>query len=219
MRGRCFVRTKTTARSWVTPAYAGTISFRYPCKRNRKVYPHIRGDDALILPPKFQQKESPPHTRGRYAFATLTPLISRFTPARTGTIARKDDFSTIRKVHPRMCGDDIEPFSEILLIEGSPPHVQGRWTTKKQKALSTRFTPACAGTIIYGIIFSRIYKGHPRVCGDDDSLPSAIQLNVGSPPHARGQSHIGFCNKITYRFTPAYAGTILEKKKNHGQFE
>ncbi len=49
---------------------------------------------------------------------------------------------------------------------------------------------------------------HPRVRGDDETLPDTVSLVRGSPPRAWGRSKNEVVRDALLRFTPACVGTI-----------
>ena len=82
-----------------------------------------------------------------------------------------------------------------------------------------RFTPAYAGKIQYITTLLSCKEVHPRIRGEDvgdESCPLTIE---GSPPHTRGRS-VEFTSSWDYRrFTPAYAGKILQNRVKPRRFK
>ena len=93
---------------------------------------------------------------------------------------------------------------------GSPPHTRGRWRNASGLGIIAGFTPAYAGKIS-GHDSSFLASGvHPRIRGEDGKAPERTTFNQGSPPHTRGRSSTRPGKATSRRFTPAYAGKILE---------
>ena len=75
---------------------------------------------------------------------------------------------------------------------------------------SLRFTPAYAGKITSTTEFGILGRVHPRIRGADlTPLQSGFTVD-GSPPHTRGRFHQAESGPLGRRFTPAYAGKILQ---------
>src|SRR6218665_2597816 len=55
---------------------------------------------------------------------------------------------------PRMCGANTKSIRYTSATGGSPPHVRGGFYDYMQKDLVERFTPACAGRIVYTMYFT-----------------------------------------------------------------
>ena len=76
-----------------------------------------------------------------------------------------------------------------LRYDGSPPHTRGKYYIKKREIPAKRITPAYAGKMRRTQAAIRCRADHPRIRGENASLPQ------GFPPHSW--------------ITPAYAGKIL----------
>ena len=138
---------------------------------------------------------------------TLQPL--GITPAYAGKTRALLFHFVVDEDHPRVCGENILPFSVTDNILGSPPRMRGKqrggWLINE----SGRITPAYAGKT------SRCCRGegqtqdHPRVCGENFSSQSLIILASGSPPRMRGKLSPRLKYIMGKGITPAYAGKTL----------
>ena len=157
-------------------------------------------------------------------------LSNRFTPAYAGKIKDPAPCKGMGVVHPRIRGED----SSVKLIfhrdPGSPPHTRGRCENEPELKLLFGFTPAYAGKIKAGLDDERMSEVHPRIRGEDPVFIRREVVGVGSPPHTRGRSlailftiatlgspphtrgRLNICARppLKPRFTPAYAGKILD---------
>ena len=71
---------------------------------------------------------------------------------------------------------------------------------------SAGITPACAGNSYDELIRRQGTEDHPRVCGEQNTAFSLVQLTVGSPPRVRG-TDVGSSFLVAGRgITPACAG-------------
>ena len=108
--------------------------------------------------------------------------------------------------HPRTCGEKsaVEKIPHFCI--GSPPHMRGKvyhiLTTRKVK----RITPAHAGKSLFLYIVKKIFKDHPRTCGEKSSQYRRKDMGRGSPPHMRGKVSKSHILAVIIRITPAHAG-------------
>ena len=133
----------------------------------------------------------------------------RITPAcagKTDSRSRREGFC---EDHPRVCGENA-PISEALnSVSGSPPRVRGKLPLGPIVSKTLRITPACAGKTDSISKRRGINGDHPRVCGENVSIPRDIQLIRGSPPRVRGKLVDSFDWIIQGRITPACAGKTV----------
>ncbi len=133
----------------------------------------------------------------------------RFTPACVGTISSWRSPPRGRAVHPRVRGDDLMMITDVVQAVGSPPRAWGRCRMIVVLIPPLRFTPACVGTIPHVPARPQYPAVHPRVRGDDVSLPLHEDGERGSPPRAWGRSSASRGSSYYSRFTPACVGTML----------
>ena len=69
-----------------------------------------------------------------------------------------------------------------------------------------RITPAYAGKRSSRWILERVYRDHPRLCGEKRPFEAVVYRYVGSPPPMRGKAEEIRVLNIEGRITPAYAG-------------
>ena len=172
-----------------TPAYAGKIKDPAPCKGMGVVHPRIRGEDSSVKLIFHRDPGSPPHTRGRCENEPELKLLFGFTPAYAGKIKAGLDDERMSEVHPRIRGEDPVFIRREVVGVGSPPHTRG-------KSLAILFTIATLGS-------------PPHTRGRSLAILFTI-ATLGSPPHTRGRLNICARPPLKPRFTPAYAGKILD---------
>ena len=114
----------------------------------------------------------------------------RITPAYAGKSKCRDDVRTLRKDHPRLCGEKHQ---------GLCP-----------RSRSYGITPAYAGKSISAKNTSPRFKDHPRLCGEKHLMKSCVTAGEGSPPPMRGKATFAGCNGYNPGITPAYAGKSFE---------
>ena len=105
-----------------------------------------------------------------------------------------------------MCGENDESAAAFTDAVGSPPRVRGKRFNADRIGTITRITPACAGKTSLGFMPVMARADHPRVCGENLTLPFGSTFVSGSPPRVRGK-HLERCDAAVHnRITPACAG-------------
>ena len=151
----------------ITPACAGKTALVKIVNAFLKDHPRMRGEDAAICTFQLQAIGSPPHARGRRACARPDAPDCRITPACAGKTTAPPSRRRGLRDHPRMRGEDTEPFHSTRSFEGSPPHARGRHIGFVYNTDYARITPACAGkTPTQGGLLART-QDHPRMRGED----------------------------------------------------
>ena len=94
--------------------------------------------------------------------------------------------------HPRVCGENRVPFSEIDIQIGSPPRMRGKPRTYRRHSAHIGITPAYAGKTCFSDRERIKPEDHPRVCGENARTRRSTAVKIGSPPQVRGKP----CNLI-----------------------
>ena len=172
------------------------------------VHPRACGDNVCGGGLRGARFGSPPRVRGQCQAARSLCYGERFTPARAGTIRRRQRVRCAASVHPRACGDNGVPGVTEMFVTGSPPRVRGQYQHSVRGKDDGRFTPARAGTMTSGNVVTVTKAVHPRACGDNHKRRAVERITSGSPPRVRGQLALILLGVGLIRFTPARAGTI-----------
>ena len=91
------------------------------------VHPRIRGADGIGADRKIVLYGSPPHTRGRLMYPTITAILTTVHPRIRGA-----DVDTQLTVHlvdrftPAYAGQMISEQQHCIELDGSPPHTRDR---------------------------------------------------------------------------------------------
>ena len=152
------------------------------------------------------QGGSPPHVRGKEHQPPTHDRCPGITPVCAGKSAAFPTFSSLKKDHPRMCGEKNIWVVDAITSTGSPPHVRGKALLNSSKNLFSRITPACAGKRLLQSFYDTRGWDHPRMCGEKADTAAACALCWGSPPHVRGKGFHRFRSRAVTRITPACAG-------------
>ena len=130
----------------ITPACAGTTYSSMLDKVDSEDHPRLCGDYLSNLDLGYSSMGSPPPVRGLLRDLANVMEYERITPACAGTTILIPIARTYFKDHPRLCGDYLLMKSCLGKKLGSPPPVRGLLTNFSTLFLSSRITPACAGT-------------------------------------------------------------------------
>ena len=130
----------------------------------------------------------------------------RITPAYAGKRRFQHPFSSLRRDHPRLCGEKSQIPLKNSPIPGSPPPMRGKAYISRILSGGNGITPAYAGKSSKQSGNLSKPWDHPRLCGEKLRRNLVKQLNLGSPPPMRGKVNIPEYNETLDRITPAYAG-------------
>ncbi len=109
-------------------------------------------------------------------------------------------------VHPRVCGERDVASRTTTDGNGSSPRVRGTLGEYRQKAVTQRFIPACAGNA-YSVRHTTLPSSvHPRVCGERFIGHAGNGSASGSSPRVRGTRPPAHAGQLPQRFIPACAG-------------
>ena len=113
---------------------------------------------------------------------------------------------TLRRDHPRPCGEKRSLPRKLLGGGGSPPPMRGKAYMKRRLKCYARITPAHAGKRPYVQFAHTLYEDHPRPCGEKWARQVIPKHIVGSPPPMRGTAAGHAVRLLIRRITPAHAG-------------
>ena len=171
----------------ITPACAGkTATSAIKCNLC-KDHPRLRGENNLLHLRLSILVGSPPLARGKRSRAQLANLAIRITPACAGKTQYQSNFPFDHKDHPRLRGENIVTFLDIIVKIGSPPLARGKLMDIDTLGIVPRITPACAGKTACFNSWGNARKDHPRLRGENSAFSHCKKPDKGSPPLARGK--------------------------------
>ena len=129
----------------ITPACAGKSRPITWATSWRRDHPRMCGEKYRHGYRSGTQGGSPPHVRGKEHQPPTHDRCPGITPVCAGKSAAFPTFSSLKKDHPRMCGEKNIWVVDAITSTGSPPHVRGKALLNSSKNLFSRITPACAG--------------------------------------------------------------------------
>ena len=108
-----------------------------------------------------------------------------------------------------MRGENGHPRRRLRPEPGSPPHARGKCGEQASPVSQEGITPACAGKITAATVWRLTRWDHPRMRGENCMMPDKRDVNMGSPPHARGKFFFPCVSNASTGITPACAGKML----------
>ena len=170
----------------ITPAYAGKSSALGNAVLGSKDHPRVCGEKLLISAYFRFKRGSPPRMRGKEQRCIRNELHKGITPAYAGKSSGCCYNCSVRRDHPRVCGEKSASSNLPKLILGSPPRMRG-------KALPVGQVPGRGGIT-------------PAYAGKSAQAVPAGGIGAGSPPRMRGKEKHLPVQASFFGITPAYAG-------------
>ena len=144
--------------------------------------------------------------RGKAILLLFCKFNPRITPAYAGKRPAKPMRHSLRRDHPRLCGEKLSGTWSTTSAVGSPPPMRGKGGIEDSDKIADGITPAYAGKRTILLFQSMVCRDHPRLCGEKEHQFQQCRSSRGSPPPMRGK---GLCCHLIpsfYGITPAYAG-------------
>ena len=209
MRGKGKSGSRYPARRRITPAHAGKRCDAADNHADGGDHPRTCGEKTWRWLVCRFRRGSPPHMRGKEMANNIEKVDLRITPAHAGKSGQVQNRLSLRRDHPRTCGEKPARYGHSTANLGSPPHMRGKVDTKVCGKKIKRITPAHAGKSLAVRVNDVGAGDHPRTCGEKLYITRYRALHWGSPPHMRGKvAAMPFCANLC-RITPAHAGKRL----------
>ena len=154
--------------------------------------------------------------RGKPRAAGPEAWPGRLIPAHAGKTceARADRFRP--RAHPRACGENHDRRNDAHHRPGSSPRMRGKQKLMGKPAILARLIPAHAGKTCSQALSQRLFRAHPRACGENQVNVASTVVGVGSSPRMRGKPHFPASPKPTLGLIPAHAGkTLPPRRRTH----
>ena len=190
----------------LSPARAGMDPARSGARRPPRPLPRTRGDGPFAGGGGAYGFGSPPHARGWTHRRVVAVVDDHLSPARAGMDPSPRSGAARRHPLPRTRGDGPSesgiPSASLI----SPPHARGWTRFRHAHWILGHLSPARAG------MDPRCRRRRcgrcplPRTRGDGPPFDTRTLVARGSPPHARGWTHVtGSCATVSC-LSPARAG-------------
>ena len=172
----------------------------------RRFIPAHAGNSQELVPNMDGTGGSSPRTRGTEHLLCAGVGCGRFIPAHAGNSRCPAGASSVRPVHPRARGEQLDMMATGLFDGGSSPRTRGTVLRVQRSALLRRFIPAHAGNSPRGRRSMTTFTVHPRARGEQLRFGRASVGVVGSSPRTRGTALATALESGDGRFIPAHAG-------------
>ena len=188
------------------PACAGNSHFGISQLSRHPVHPRVCGEQFANLDRGLALAGSSPRVRATVSHILSGITTSRFIPACAGNSPAAHLAQAPTAVHPRVCGEQLDPGAMKMEMAGSSPRVRGTAESPDVEPVPVRFIPACAGNRVGNCCYWCPWAVHPRVCGEQLIHGNLTQTRVGSSPRVRGTDPREYPSSPPSRFIPACAG-------------
>ena len=170
MRGKPYPRSRRLLCNGITPADAGkTFGGNTP---NSLCWDHPRGcgENARHRGVVCRDAGSPPRMRGKRRMPRGQSAQAGITPADAGKTRDQNRIASVRKDHPRGCGENSFEGASLQSASGSPPRMRGKLICVMPCSTVDRITPADAGKTTRTPRRDGMGRDHPRGCGENRSV-------------------------------------------------
>ena len=149
------------------PACAGKTSLSFDFSELSRAHPRVCGENSLPSQAGLTCPGSSPRVRGKPALADPRGLTAGLIPACAGKTHPINTFSSLRRAHPRVCGENQGHAAQLTLFVGSSPRVRGKPRLCRCAFWCSGLIPACAGKTPGRRERRSLSRAHPRVCGEN----------------------------------------------------
>ena len=150
---------------------------------------------------------SSPRMRGAQPPTARKVVAEGIIPAYAGSTASRPPATSLRRDHPRVCGEHRGPLLYSVAALGSSPRMRGAPTSISYTTSSSRIIPAYAGSTVCPSCGHRYNGDHPRVCGEHAKPCDCRRPASGSSPRMRGAPVPRGVRRGNGGIIPAYAGS------------
>ncbi len=158
---------------------------RHPLHRSAD-HPRVRGEQSAICPTCQGKGGSPPRARGAGDRGSASQWSMGITPACAGSSCLTDAVWNQLQDHPRVRGEQGHRNCVGCGALGSSPRARGAGHLDQALFAEQQITPACAGSRPSHRSGRYSAPDHPRVGGEQETVPVDELDAGGSPPRARG---------------------------------
>ena len=149
---------------------------------------------------------SSPRGRGKRIRGGGAPSRQRLIPAWAGKTTSLAGPSPCAGAHPRVGGENPSKSRMRAAYHGSSPRGRGKHQEPDFECLGVGLIPAWAGKTWNMLMMRSATGAHPRVGGENRSLPGPSRKSGGSSPRGRGKPRRPLLNRNRAGLIPAWAG-------------
>ena len=191
------------------PACAGEPTCPHWNRTPTEVYPRVCGGTYLSFRSDHSTYGLSPRVRGNRDSPRQAPRMSGSIPACAGEPGRVQQFFSLDRVYPRVCGGTERIFRSGKACTGLSPRVRGNLVIQRTAASLFRSIPACAGEPFDGIGRELLQGVYPRVCGGTGLSDALQKSKQGLSPRVRGNQGKPLAAAALDGSIPACAGEPL----------
>ena len=133
----------------------------------------------------------------------------RIIPADAGSTGRRTRSGSLRRDHPRRCGEHQSQAARKGRGKGSSPQMRGAHGPIGSYPIRFRIIPADAGSTLARRFPDSQSRDHPRRCGEHVRLSGRSGSGRGSSPQMRGAPCLLVGLSPSRRIIPADAGSTI----------
>ncbi len=150
----------------IIPAHAGS-TFRLPhAGRFCRDHPRACGEHAIGYTMHHLKTGSSPRMRGALGSHAVARIELGIIPAHAGSTRGQALRMSLRRDHPRACGEHLLAQVSVPLYPGSSPRMRGAHQVTRFVVCAYGIIPAHAGSTRATILSRLRIKDHPRACGE-----------------------------------------------------
>ena len=206
VRGKLTDAGQEAADSGLIPACAGKTTSWALADFPRRAHPRVCGENSAARPGASALVGSSPRVRGKPCIRRPGRCARRLIPACAGKTAPTSGKYSGNTAHPRVCGENESTQDWPKIEEGSSPRVRGKPDVMIEAPSDLGLIPACAGKTSRSASTAFEARAHPRVCGENSTMPGRVLEEAGSSPRVRGKLPSPPAVALGCRLIPACAG-------------
>ena len=168
------------------PACAGKPRARAGLDTARAVHPRVCGEAGEGFYPGEVVSGPSPRVRGSRRDDAGVVEASGSIPACAGKPRTPGMAASLRRVHPRVCGEAAERERIRVAVAGPSPRVRGSRRRRRARGWRCGSIPACAGKPSSPPTTRSRRRVHPRVCGEAPVWCQTARVILGPSPRVRG---------------------------------
>ena len=150
----------------IIPACAGSTLVRCFSVTMSRDHPRMCGEHRTSSWSMKRLMGSSPHVRGAPHIVIVHETPDGIIPACAGSTLLRAFFWSLRRDHPRMCGEHMNVWFLKTDRPGSSPHVRGAPRGMRLQERPAGIIPACAGSTPWPAQTRSSRRDHPRMCGE-----------------------------------------------------
>ena len=215
MRGTPYESDMRSHRTRIIPAHAGNTRYQACTWRSTGDHPRACGEHKGLDERTATYEGSSPRMRGTRVVKFTEAVDLGIIPAHAGNTPPLLPRTSVRRDHPRACGEHLMPGPMVGSLLGSSPRMRGTQLRQHLVRMPAGIIPAHAGNTVKKTVTAAIYGDHPRACGEHSLLPILILIRLGSSPRMRGTPRINQPRISKTGIIPAHAGntSLCQQKR------